>query len=354
MLELDVKPREASRYEPLGILDFPLVAAQNTARNLETKTIAGENVYFGTGVVTPKAISQGLPFDFYGMLLTAEWVRQKTGASGIIQEISDAHALENPLHDPAEVNRMAKRQKEQLTRLASALGIADHYRCVLASEYRPSGDFQKIQAEVDGLSSLDTPAYIRYQSAGNLYFARYEGVGSKVGWLLSDDEKPAGFDERTFNNAYDQLGLQPICFVYTWSGWNFDANRPRVSPYTSISGEKRLMLENREPVTDEFEKVAAECTNAKIRGAVFKHLARIVTAYDMTFGSSGSSFWADKQDLVPYGPYVEMTKLEPWMAGRYIQLEKLFQRIDEIRSVDSANVPIRLRPEVTFSVCANA
>lgn len=271
----------------IALLEFPLIAKNNTARNLENKPVKGTSVYFGTGLVTPKAITQGLPFDFLGMLLTAEWVRRRTGARKIIHEISDTHGWITFPGDKKRISFLANEQREVLTELTEALGIADIYDCVLASEYRDSPIFKDIQNEVDALSSGDVPAYFRYQSAGNLYFARHRGVSCKIGWLVEDNNKRTGLDERAFNDSYDALGLDPLCFVYTWCGWNFDSRRSRVSPYTSILGEKRLMLNGVSPAVSELNHLIDGCDNGKISAKAMAHLEKIVRGYVALFGTGG-------------------------------------------------------------------
>jgi|GEM_PF-5526914 len=330
----DYIPDTIEKIDP-DVLDFPLIAPKNTAKNLETKNVYGENIYFGTGVVSSKAISQGLPFDVFGMLLTAEWMRRKTNAQGIIHEISDIHALLRPEYDPKEIAALANGQKLQLTRIASALGLGDVYRCVLASEYRDQKIFKEVQNEVDCLCADNVLPYMRYQSAGNLYFARFEGVRCKVGWLIDDNNnnnnnKLKGLDERSFNDVYDELGVEPLCFAYTWSGWNFDPRRARVSPYTTVSGEKRLMLDSNEPVTRELLEYIVECSDKKVSRYVVMHLARIISAFDVLYGENEDQFWQNK---VNARQVIKLPKAECWMCEKYVDILKLALRIEELRAL---------------------
>lgn len=312
------------------ILSCPLLAKNNTFYNLFSKPPQIGNIYFGTGLATPKEISQGLPFDFLGMLLTAEWMRQKTNGKKIIHEISDSHAC--IVHDKKRITALANQQKEQATKLATSLGLGNIYSCVLASEYRHTTEFKDIQREIDKLSPTDTLPYVRYQSAGNLYFARYKNVSCKIGWLVDDNKTKGKLDERSFNAAYDALGLDPICFAYTWCGWTFDQQRSRVSPYTSIKGEKRIMLEGQSSAAFEIKKLLDQCSNKKISRLAIMHLARILTTYDNLFGESAPNFWCSTPKKES-NRFIKVPKQEEWVSGEYIDVWKLSQQIDKIRSL---------------------
>jgi hypothetical protein len=320
-----------------SILDFPLIAPHNTSKKLNPSKLTGGNIYFGTGLVTSDDLGVGIPFDFLGMLLTAEWTRRITGAPKIIHEISDIHAWENSAYDLEAIQNLAKLEKEQFIELATALGLEDVYSCIFASEYQHQGIFEDIQAEVNCLSARDTPSYMRRQSAGNLYFARHENVHYKIGWLTDDNEIPTGLDERIFNNTYDALNVQPLCFLYTWCGRNFDVRRPRVSPYTLVGSDKRLMLDSKNTAIEEIRNLMDGCPNKKISHHTVMHLARILTAYDMMFNSHGSDFWTNTPDN-DTKRFIEVLNLKSWVRGTHIDIASLAGRIDEIRSL-AAPIP---------------
>lgn len=266
------------------ILGSPLIAPHNTMRELSARPIIfGGKVYFGTGVATTRKISQGMPLDSLNLVLAAEWIRRKTNATEIVHEISDVHALANDYCDLESVLSIAKEQKRKYIQIAHNLGMDNHYRCVRASEYRETQEFKKIQAQIDVLSKPDASEYERCQSAGNLYFARFHGITQKVGWLVDDNDRLAGYDERKFNKTYKDLGVDPISFAYTWSGWNFDERRARVSPYTFVEGEKRLLMESTNTAHDELAALVSECNNAKIANRVLAHLSRLVDSYEMMY-----------------------------------------------------------------------
>lgn len=263
------------------LIQCPLIAPRTTLRGCcGMLPLKGGNVYFGTGVATTSKMSSGMPFDCLGMMLVAERVRQASASSYIIHEISDTHALTNDFCDPDVVSHMANMQREKYNAIAKSLGIKDAYFCILASEYRRKIDFRKIQEEVDALSPKEAPAYLRYQSAGNLYFARHFAATKKIGWLIDDDDKVMGYDERRFNESYAQLGLMPLNYIYTWSGWTFDTSRTRVSPYTYVDGEKRLKISSNKATGIELLEMITQCRNQKIINKVTSHLTRLVDEYD--------------------------------------------------------------------------
>jgi hypothetical protein len=314
-----------------SLINFPLIAPFNSINGFYAQNPYGRAVYFGTGVVTPTAISQGLPFDYWGLLLTAEWMRRRTGATEIIQEISDTHALKNSTQDPTQIKAMVAWQKAMIETCARTLGLP--YRCVLASDYQSCDAFERAAEDIERQAPSDMLPYVRDQSAGNLYMRREEGVRCKVGWLTDDDENSPKFDERRFNREYNELGLDPLCFIYTWSGWCFDSKgNARVSPYTLQAGERRLTFQKSGDTLSQLQEYRNQCSNEKIVQSCFVQMARILTAYEQIYGAAWKkSFWTHNSR----GPNdcVELKKIESWMSARYLDVPAMAAAIDCLRPV---------------------
>lgn len=77
-----------------GLMGSSLIAHHLTAINNAKPNAAPEEnaVFFGTGVVAGKVLTQGLPLDFIGYLLSAERARRAFGYGRIVHLIADNHA----------------------------------------------------------------------------------------------------------------------------------------------------------------------------------------------------------------------------------------------------------------------
>ncbi len=244
----------------------PLFAMNNTRVGMDDSVFDSKrgpaNLYFGTGLTSRAEISAGLPFDFLGMMLPAELLRRKLGLGKVIQEISDTHAyLVNQNVDPRVVSEKARTQKALIDRIAKRLGMQDTYEVVCASSYQTTQEYQAITKELRevvagtkdaGLSpqfsaEIGENPYFRMQWAGMAYLRRQQNVQVKLSWLIEDDSKIKGYDERAFDRGFLSLGRDSMSFAYVYSGLTFDsASNFRVIPYTAKSGEQRLMLQDGE------------------------------------------------------------------------------------------------------------
>lgn len=104
----------------------------------------------GTGLVSTKGLSVGLPFDFFIYLITAVQLRTKLGLGKIIHLIADTHALGTQNADGFEdkVSSLAQEQMNQLKNLAASLGLSDIYEVQLASSIRKEPQFKEIVADL--------------------------------------------------------------------------------------------------------------------------------------------------------------------------------------------------------------
>jgi hypothetical protein len=315
--------------------NFPLVAPFNTSKGLESFDFGGgyeRNLYFGTGLATTKAITRGLPFDFLGMLVGAEFSRRYLGITKIIHEISDTHAVENSFAAPETVKSIAAEQTNLISRMVKNLRIADTYECVLASEYQNDPRYTQLHQQVTE-ARPDAGHYFRYQWAGMAYLAAYKGVRLKVGWLTDDEPEAKHFDERRFDQGYNQLGLSPLSYVYLKSGRNFTPGRGRVSPYTSVEGEERVMLK---PGEDAHSVLSEWVLNRKITKdtrQTVAHLANVVTAFESLYGriSGVGNVWTNAEEntqrqivSIPSPPSLDV------MGIKSVNLGKLADKINVI------------------------
>ncbi|NTW62106.1 tyrosine--tRNA ligase [Candidatus Saccharibacteria bacterium] len=240
----------------------------------------GGSIYYGTGLTTPKAISTGVPFDMLGMMLTAEKARRVAGFDKVYHHIADTHAKTNAWINPAEVDAVCARTVSTLQAVSHNLGL-DHFEFMLASTFDGTQEYQDL---VDSFSESNEHEYVRREMADMEWYRTNADVRVKLGWIIQAKETNVGFDERRFDREYLRFHPGQMSFVYAKPGRTFDSSRPKASPYISIEGESRLMLEPGVDVAEVFESLS----DPNLGGAK-KHIESIVELYESLYGEIGQT-----------------------------------------------------------------
>jgi hypothetical protein len=321
------------------VLKFPLIAENNTRIDLSplTEYNTGGSVYFGTGLATPKAFTVGLPFDYLSMLTTAEFLRRSIGADRIIQEISDTHCIQNGVASTEEIYNMAAKQKLQVEKVAYNLGISEQFKCILASDYQSSADYDRDREKILASSQDPQNHYFIYQWTGDYYLTREENIKVKLGWATDDNLEIKGLDERSFNRGYKNLGLPGPCYAYTFGAYNFDSQRPRVSPYTCLPQEKRLMLAYEDNATEMLtDFLDHTMNNPNLTRRAIGRLALITQSFEEVFGTvQAPTPLSHKKEDFSSG-LVELSSDDAvLMGGPCISIPYLGEKIDAIRCLIS-------------------
>lgn len=238
----------------------------------------GGSIYYGTGLTTPTAISEGLPFDMLGMVLTAERIRRAGEFEHVYHHIADTHAKTNDWIDPAAVDVIADKTVATLERVKHNLGLAD-FQFIRASSFDTTPEYEALVRSFDSSSEHE---YVRREMADMEWYRKQGDVRIKMGWIIQANEAEVGFDERRFDREYLRFHPGEMSFIYTKPGRTFDTSRPKASPYISVANEKRLLLS---PDTNVHE-VFADVNDPNLGGAK-KHLQNIVRAYEGLYGSLG-------------------------------------------------------------------
>jgi hypothetical protein len=276
------------KYKPLKnlIMNEALIEHEPTLQDLNLRTLekGGEgSIYYGTGLTTPKAIMQGVPFDILGMVLVAERIRRTLGYREIFHHVADTHAKTNKWIDPLQVDEKAAEVREILSRVSRNLGL-DSLRVVMSSEFDSLPEYLEL---VDYFkSNSDQHEYVVREMADMEWYRKNHGLSIKMGWIIQATETELGFDERLFDREYKRIMGEQISFIYTKPGRTLDLSRPKASPYIQIEGEARVLLKKGEDVANKLSE-AAEKTGDKHLGGARKHLESIVRTYEKLFGSLG-------------------------------------------------------------------
>jgi len=283
--------------------DNPLICRE---KNFDKPIIGDElsgNVYFGTGFVTPKAITNGLPFDFLGFLLSAEHIRRETGAEKIIHLLADEHArVSKPSNDHPLIDQRVSEVSQSIKSIVKNIGLEDSYELIMASDLSKDKRYLEIYDEVT-LDDQDiheaAVEYVRRQIADMAYMHQYRNTDIKLSWLIDPKAKKIGFDERFFDSVYERVRGSGLSFVYTGPGRSMLTNRPKASPYVLTEKPEDRLNINSSPAEVEkyFDRI--ESRSGRVASGVHNHLENIVKVYENLNGSlNGNNLCEKIQNIV--------------------------------------------------------
>ncbi len=232
------------------------------------------SIYYGTGICTPKELSVGLPFDILAMMLFSEKLRRTLGLGSVIHHIADTHAKTNTHLNSAEVDQTAKITYEKICRTSANLNLPNIHP-ILSSTFDNTDEYLFI------LQSIPEQRhdYIRREVADMEWYRQNSNMYIKIGWIIQATEVELGSDERVYDRTYKKEVGQPVSFIYAKAGRTLDPRRPKASPYISIPGENRILLNKDEMVQTKLEAAEKQWNDPKIGGAR-KYLMGIIRLYE--------------------------------------------------------------------------
>lgn len=271
---------------------LPLLAEDGIVLDstLSSEDLSSKTLYFGVGLCTTKEMSAGIPFDFLGLVATAEAIRRICGFGKIIQLIADSHAKTNHFVRDEEVDKKAREFKELSLKMVHNIGLEGKYEVLLASEIDAAPEYKEILAgiPVDGVHE-----YARREWADMEYLARKHNTCLKLSWMMPLKKgQTHRSDEVFFDEGFKTRFKRPYSFIYNRAALTFDPARLHVSPYTSVPGDKRLFLttdQDAEAKLAEFLAVKHKAKNRALEQTekivtFFQHIFKVGTAE----GSLGS------------------------------------------------------------------
>lgn len=262
------------------VSSIPLIETESSHRGIQPELAGlarGGALYFGTGLTTAKAPSIGVPFDLVGMFCVAKRLSVALNLDQVIQLIADTHALSNAFNTPKGVRALANQMMDVSARCARILGI--RYVPLLASSFDKDPKYLKILRSIN----TDDHEYVRREWADIEFLRRHHGLRLKLSWTIGANVREVGFDERLYDLRFRDITGQPMSFVYLLPGRTLDVARPKVSPYISVAGERRILLQHGEDVVGKI-KEAQEAQGNQLKGSI-KHLAQIVALFEELKGS---------------------------------------------------------------------
>lgn len=188
--------------------------------------------YFGIGLSNNNGLTEHMPFDALGLVLTAELIRQRAELDKATILVADENAMAS--HDADSVRQIAGYRTDFTRRLLDSMEL--DFDILLASEIPKS----------------ETALGNRYErlQVSDMEFFRRTGSPVKIGWQHTSMD----FDERRFDNLYARIFGPVTSFVYTEPGRALDGTA--MPPYL-CTGKPRLLFLDGEDISGKVDQMTA-------------------------------------------------------------------------------------------------
>lgn len=235
------------------------------------------SLFFGVGLCTSKQPAVAIPFDILSFFFLAEKLRRALDLNQIFVLIADTHALTNSFMDPKSVDLMTRKMKRLFTSIIRNLHLAN-FQILTSSRIHQDPQFQNICNSIPTMEN----EYVRQEIADMFWFCKEKNVRLKLGWAIDHNVNQAGHDERFFDQQIQQKSNIDLSFIHTKAGRTFDPKRPKVSPYISVAGENRLILDQAENVQNKIN-LAKQTGSMDVVNGVRIHTQAIVRLFESLF-----------------------------------------------------------------------
>lgn len=216
------------------------------------------NIFIGIGVAALNQLSQAIPFDELGFLLSAEFVKRQIPDSEVFVLIADQHAWLANKFDINKAKEASCKQLALINRIIKALSL-DNWTVLQAAKLFP-------QAQPASYEKLETRDV-------NL-FVNHHRVGIKVGWQFG---RGVG-NHKTYEPHFDKRVVSILRFILTKPGLTLSPDKIHESPYICTEPATRIVLESAENVTQKLKTTV--CNRGQIT-AVKNHLRKTVILFEM-------------------------------------------------------------------------
>jgi len=206
------------------------------------------NIFIGAGIATQTQLSQAVPFDIIGFLLSAEFVRRQIPQAQVFLLIADQHAWLANNFDHEACQKATDNLHQTILKIIKNLQLKN-WQVFLASQVFPKALPQ---------------SYEELEKRDVTHFFKHHDCGIKIGWSFSVAETSHKTDESHFDH---QLDL-PIKFIFTKPGVTSSPKKPFESPYICTDPSTRIVIG--QPSTPGW----------KVNLAVKNHLNRITMLFE--------------------------------------------------------------------------
>jgi len=218
-----------------------------------------KNIFLGGGLCTPTQLSQAIPFDLLGFLLSAEFVKKQIPGSKVFLLIGDQHAWLGNQFTQAQVKPIANQFHQTIKKILKTFNLTN-WQVFLASDL-----FKNPQVK----------SYQDLEKRDVNHFFNNHNCGIKLGWQFSPQEKTHHTDEAHFDK---HTNLKPLISVITKPGMTFEAQKPHESPYICTDKTTRIIIHPQEKVKKKLQIFKDQIPMAQF-SAVKNHLKRITILF---------------------------------------------------------------------------
>jgi len=206
------------------------------------------NIFIGGGIATKTELSQAVPFDIAGFLLSAEFIKRLIPKSQVFLLIADQHAWLANNFNQEKSKKIADNLEQIVKKIIANFNLAG-WKVFRASQIFP-----------DALPQ----SYEELEKRDVAHFFNQHNCGLKIGWSFSLAEGNHKTDESHFDQ---QLNI-PIQSIFTKPGVTANPKKPFESPYICTDPATRVTIG--QPSTPGWN----------INPAVKNHLNRITILFE--------------------------------------------------------------------------
>lgn len=258
----------------------PLIETRPSLRALNSGIFSDNalrTVFMGIGLASGPALSESLPLDALGMLLSGELVRQAVGAERLVVLVADTHAASNGI-PTLQVARRAEQYGSLLDQIRHRSPLP-HMRVIMASEIHATAEYREIYKHLQGYVPQGEHEYFKREVADIEYFHRTMGGVVKVGWAMGGrSDATALRDERAFDRRFRSWMGHHVPFVYCKAGRVLDDGKRKASPYLTLDPARRLCIDPDEDVRAKLQQGRLAVSTGTFRG-VCKHLSAVARTF---------------------------------------------------------------------------
>lgn len=250
--------------------------------------LAGANVFFGTGLVSSKGITTGVPLDFLEFLNSARQMRSVFRGK-IVHILADSIARNvTPQEKHAELKNSTEKCEQQYADIYQKLGIKDQVVFIKSSDIEKSEHYASILNQIDPVAHgvpETAQTYVKSQLALMHFMKQHMHCAMKISWAV-DLTKDARRDEDFFDRFYEkQFGKHNLIFYYGTAGLSMKGMRPCVPPYIMLEDERsqRLAFDSTpEEIDAFFEGMQTKTSRSakKRKQAMEQKLERVIRRHE--------------------------------------------------------------------------
>lgn len=217
------------------------------------------HIFIGIGLCTPTKLSQAVPFDILGFLLTAEQLKRQIPNSKVFLLIGDQHAWLANNFDKKKIQKLTSQSQKTIFRIIKTLKLKNWHVSLSSNIFPNTAPASYEQLEVRDI---------------NHFFKKFN-CGIKISWQFSTGNQ----DHKTDEAHFDQLLDIPIQTISVKPGFTLSAQKPHQSPYICTDSSTRIVLDPQENVVKKLSSFKGQIPDGQFQ-AVKNQLKRVTILFE--------------------------------------------------------------------------